>query len=122
MQGGIVMQERRKQQRWPTYLRGRISFADRFAAVDCLVRNTSATGARLAIHNGAFVPDEFDLAIPRKSTEVRVRTRWRTAEAIGVEIADAPAADAPIPLSMARRIRELEAANESLKRRLQEET
>ncbi|NVO14121.1 MAG: PilZ domain-containing protein [Rhodoplanes sp.] len=116
------MQDRRREQRWPAYLRGRISFADRFAAVDCLIRNTSATGARLAVHNGVFVPDEFDLAIPRKSTEVRVRARWRTVDAIGVEIADPPAADAPIPISLARRIRELEAANEALERRLHEET
>ncbi|MBK5957070.1 hypothetical protein CCR97_02415 [Rhodoplanes elegans] len=112
------MQDRRREQRWPAYLRGRISFANRFSAVDCLIRNTSPRGARLAVHNSAVVPDEFDLAIPRKGTEVRVRARWRSFEIIGVEVVTAPAADAPIPIGLARRIRDLEAANDSLRRRL----
>lgn len=115
------MQERRREQRWPAYLRGRISFANRYSVIDCVVRNTSPQGARLSVHNSAVVPDEFDLAIPRKATEVRVRTRWRSFEAIGVEVVVTPTADAPIPIGLARRIRDLEAANDSLRRRLEDE-
>ena len=113
--------ERRREPRWPSYYRGCISFANRFSTVDCIVRNASAGGFRLAVHNGAFLPDEFDLAIPRKSIEMRVRSRWRNPEAMGVEVVRAAAApEPPISLSMARRIRELEQANASLRRRLDE--
>jgi len=114
------MLDRRREQRWPAYLGGKISFSKRFSAADCLVRNTSPRGARLVIYNGCFVPDEFDLSIPCKRVSYRVRARWRRFEVIGVEIAHPPAAGAPVPLHYVRRIRQLEAENSRLKNRLQE--
>ena len=108
------MLDRRKQQRWPAYLGGRIAFSKRFAAAECLVRNTSAAGAKLVIHNGGFIPDEFDLMIPHRRAEYRVRARWRSLDAIGVEFTRAQNADAPIPISLARRMKRLERENENL--------
>jgi hypothetical protein len=115
------MRDRRKEQRFPAYLGGRITFSKRFAVADCLVRNTSATGARLVLHNGAFIPDEFDLSIPHRQADYRVRARWRSIDAIGVEITTHAAAPAPVPLSLARRMKRLESENAVLKRRLRED-
>ena len=71
------MLDRRKEQRWPAFLGGTISFNRRLSVADCTVKNTSAFGAKLVFHNTAFVPDEFDLSIASKAIEYRVRTRWR---------------------------------------------
>ena len=48
----------------------------------------------------------------------RVRTAWRGAEDVGVEIMPLGAADAPVPLTLARRLKILEAENAALKRQL----
>jgi hypothetical protein len=115
------MLDRRKEQRWPAYLGGRIAFSKRFAAAECLVRNTSAAGAKLIVHNGGFIPDEFDLLIPHRQAAVRVRTCWRSLEEIGVEFTQVQNPDAPIPISLARRMKRLKSENENLKRRLRDE-
>lgn len=109
------MLDRRREQRWPAYLGGKISFSKRFSVADCLVRSTSPRGARIVIHNGCFVPDEFDLEIPCKRVSYRVRARWRRFDVIGVEIADPPAAGAPVPLHYVRRLKQLEAENSRLR-------
>jgi hypothetical protein len=115
------MLDRRKAQRWPAYLGGKIIFPQRMAVADCLVRNISAQGAKLVVHNACFVPDEFELLIPCKRAEYRVRPRWRQADQMGVEIAPPHATDVPVPLSYVRRVKRLEEENERLKKRLQGE-
>ena len=114
------MLDRRKQQRWPAYLGGKIAFSTRFAAAECLVRNTSADGAKLVVHNGGFIPDEFDLLIPHRKAEYRVRACWRSLDEIGVAFTGAQNADAPIPISLARRMKRLARENENLRRRLRD--
>jgi hypothetical protein len=47
-----------------------------------------------------------------------VRACWRGAEDVGVEIVPLEAAEAPIPLTLARRLKILEAENAALKRQL----
>jgi hypothetical protein len=112
------MKDRRREQRWPVYLGGSIAFSSRFKAVDCVVRNISPRGARLAIESSGTVPDAFDLLIPQKQSEYRARARWRKSDAIGVEFTRADETKAPIPLSLARRIRRLEKENAALRQRL----
>lgn len=112
------MLDRRREQRTRTYLGGRIVTDHRLTSINCLIRNTSGAGAKLVVASGALLPDEFDLQIPKNETEFRVRARWRRSEEVGVEVAPAPAATAPIALDMARRLKLLEAENAALKKRL----
>jgi hypothetical protein len=113
------MLDRRKEQRWPAYLGGSISFNRRLSVADCIVKNASALGAKLVFHNTTFVPDEFDLSIASKSIAYRVRTRWRRVDAIGVEIQERQPAEQPvIPLREALRRQRLEQDNAALRRRL----
>jgi len=49
-----------------------------------------------------------------------VRACWRTLDEVGVEILPLDASDAPIPLTLARRPKILEAENAALRRRLSE--
>ena len=112
------MQEQRKEQRLPSYLGGRITTDRKLIAIDCIVRNTCGTGAKLALAHTMSLPDEFELHIPIRGSAYRVQARWRRYGEIGVEMAPLQANAAPIPLALARRIKQLEAENATLKRRI----
>jgi len=115
------MVERRKEQRWPAYLSGRIVFGDRACTAECLIRNTGRSGARLVMDGAGLLPDEFSLQIPHWKTEMRVRTRWRRYEHIGVEKVPDHEAQ-PVDLAMMRYIKRLETHNATLARRVAELT
>src|SRR6266545_2930225 len=102
------MQERRKEQRLPAYLGGVITTDRRLTGLDCLVRNTSGAGAKIVLPHTALLPDHFELHIPFKRSAYRVRARWRRLEEIGVEIVPLQASAAPVPLALARQIRQLQ--------------
>lgn len=112
-----MQQERRKEQRWPAYLGGRIVIQPQLTTADCLVRSTSASGARLAVHQSGLLPDEFLLQIPKRETQMRVRARWRSLREIGVEIVPDDTVVSIDP-EVAHRMRELDRKNAALKRRL----
>ena len=112
------MQERRKEGRSLSYLGGQITTERRLISIDCVVRNTSESGARLAVPHARLLPDVFELHIPKKNAAYRVCTRWRGTDEVGVEIAPLDTTDAPIPLTLARRLKILEAENAALRRQL----
>jgi hypothetical protein len=87
-------------------------------AIDCLVRNASGDGVKLVVPNTTSLPDQFELHIPRWQGAYRVRARWRQLEEVGVEIERPQQSAAPVPLALARRVKQLEAENAALKRRL----
>jgi len=112
------MQERRKEGRSPSYLAGQITTDRRLISIECVVRNTSGAGARLVVPHATLLPDVFELHIPKKNSAYRVCTRWRGANDVGVEIMPLDAADAPIPFTLARRLKMLEAENAALRQQL----
>ena len=79
------MSERRKEYRSLAYIGGRASFCRGQSSADLLIRNTSGSGAKLVVDNGHFVPDEFNLVIPKWQTEYCVRACWRSYNEIGVK-------------------------------------
>jgi hypothetical protein len=113
-----MQQERRKEARSPSYLGGQITTDRRLIAIDCVVRNTSGAGARLVVPHATLLPDVFELHIPKKNSAYRVHTRWRGAGDVGVEVMPLDATEAPIPLTLARRLKVLEAENAALRRQL----
>jgi hypothetical protein len=112
-------QERRKHPRMPTYLGAQITTDHKLIAIDCVVRNMSGKGAKLLVPSTTLIPDEFVLHITTRETAYRVRPRWRQLRALGVEIVPLEN-HAPVPIAAARRIKQLEAENTGLKRRLSE--
>ncbi|MET7241807.1 PilZ domain-containing protein [Methylobacterium sp. EM32] len=118
------MSELRRETRLRTFLKGRIVFNNGNSTMDCLVRDISASGARLVLSQTATLPDGFDLVIPAKDRTHKATLRWRRADSIGVTFAEeaahpaaASASDAT-PAMLLTRIRELEAENASLRRQL----
>ena len=122
------MDERRGAGRVRTFLRGRIAYNNRAATMDCLVRDLSGGGARLALSEGAALPEVFELTIPHKDITYRCTLRWRRPGEVGV-VFDAPAAATPRPasadpaaLDLLLRLRQLELENEALRHRIAELT
>jgi hypothetical protein len=130
------MSEHRREIRQRTFLKGRIIFNKGASSMDCLVRDLSSTGARLALSETTTLPENFELYIPQKERTYRATLCWRRADGIGIAFTD-EAAPVPVPtasapsqaapvvaedaasmLALVRRISELEAENAALRRLL----
>ncbi|MGB8277647.1 MAG: PilZ domain-containing protein [Methylovirgula sp.] len=121
--------ERRTSDRVRTFLRAQIIFNNRMTTIDCIVKNISATGARVALNNTLAVPTEFDIYIPQRGRSHHARLVWRDKDSIGIGFMDVqqPAAVAAPPslpdmpaLGGEARLRELEVQNAELKARIRQ--
>lgn len=90
---GTVFAERRSETRHRALKGGSLSFNKGYGALECVVRNLSAHGARLAFGDTMAVPSRFDLVISGDDRVRDAHVRWRTLTAVGVEL-DPMAADA----------------------------
>lgn len=122
------MGERRGGTRIRTFLRGRIVYNNRASTMDCLVRDLSINGARLALSEGMALPETFDLVVPHKDATYRCSLRWRRPGEVGV-VFDIPvpvspraAISDPDALHVLVRLRQLELENEELRARVAELT
>src|SRR4051794_10398275 len=86
-----IMQERRKTIRNRTYFGGVLAFNKRSSTMDCIVRNFSPEGARIAFKTAVTIPEEFDLEIRQKERAFRARLIWRRAQEAGVAFLGASA-------------------------------
>lgn len=77
------MQERRTAQRHRTFKGGSIAF-DRFAGIECVVRNLSTGGACLEIDCPGSLPDDFSLIIRPENVRRTCRLVWRGDHRLGV--------------------------------------
>jgi hypothetical protein len=106
------MSERRRSTRQKSFLRGCIYFNNKRSAIDCLVRDISATGARLIFSDAVSIPDAVDLYIPQKEETLRAHVQWRQADEVGVAFAkgvQAPGSPRPLDVGeLAERVSRLE--------------
>lgn len=116
-------QNMRSAERIRSFLRAQIIFNNRMSTIDCIVKNISPDGARIALNDMLAVPTEFELNIPQKNRSYQARLIWRDKNAIGVAFIEAHtapgAAPAEIPaVEIEARMRELEVQNAELKMRI----
>jgi hypothetical protein len=78
-------EDRRRSTRSRSLLGAQIIFNGGFSTLDCLVRNVSATGARLQISDTVAVPRQFEIRIHQKGAW-NADVRWRTEREIGVQL------------------------------------
>ncbi len=114
------MAERRIAARHKSFLRGKIYFNKRLSTVDCLVRDISATGARLIFSQAVTTPDTIELYIPQKDETLRADVQWRNGTEVGVSF---PAAEGALEPGveggdLTARVERLEAEIVALKRML----
>ncbi len=79
------MAEHRTALRQRTFKGARITFGKDWAAISCLVRNLSETGACLGVESPIGIPDLFNLVFDSGESSRRCRVVWRTEKRIGVE-------------------------------------
>lgn len=123
--------ERRTSTRQKSFLQGRIFFNNRRSAIDCLVRDISAGGAKLIFSQTASIPDVVELFIPQKDQTLRAHVIWRSGEEAGVAFrtAQAPAPPQPAAAAVAaggdsaelsKRVEQLEAEVAAIRRMLKD--
>ncbi len=116
--------EHRHALRQRVFLKGQIRFNNGASTMDCVVRDFSASGARIALSETVTLPEVFDLYISQKDRTYRASLRWRREDGVGVTFEEEearPAAEAGAEASIAllqRRVAELEAENAALRRLL----
>ena len=123
--------EKRASDRIRSFLRAQIIFNNRMTTIDCIIKNISATGARIALNDTLAVPTEFDIYIPQRGCSHHARLIWRDKDSIGVDFTDvqqpmpaapAPAAPEPHGFGGEARLRDLENQNAELKARIRKLT
>jgi hypothetical protein len=114
------MSERRRSARSKSFLRGCVLFNNGRSALDCLVRDVSAAGARLIFTEPAAIPDTVDLHIPQKDKTLHAHVQWREGQEIGVTFAAASPTLAPSReiAELTERVQQLEVEVASLRRML----
>ncbi len=76
--------DRRSAQRCRVLKGAIIRFNHGYGALECVARNLSDGGARLAFGETAAVPSAFDLKLAGDGTVRAAKVCWRTPEAVGV--------------------------------------
>jgi hypothetical protein len=118
MPAATTITERRQAVRIRTFIGAKAIFNQRQSTLDCMVRNQSDDGALLIFPGSVALPELFELYFPLKRESRMVRSRWRDGERIGVSFAATRQDDAPIPLDLVRRLRQLERENAAMKARI----
>jgi PilZ domain len=78
------MEERRRSVRHRTYKGAQIAPKDDRAAIECIVRNLSDSGACLNVESPIVVPDEFYLIFENGGTRHTCHVVWRGENQMGV--------------------------------------
>jgi hypothetical protein len=86
------MIENRTTPRLRSLLKGKIIYNNRLSTVDCVVRDISGSGARLALPQNFTLPDRFELYVPLKEKTYAAEVRWRGDEDFGVMFIDGSSA------------------------------
>jgi PilZ domain len=81
------MRERRRARRIPVFKSAKVAFHGSLR--DCVVRDISSGGVRLAFVSTAYIPESLSLTFDSGHTLRGCRVVWRTATEIGVEFRDA---------------------------------
>ena len=101
-----------------TFLKGTLYYDNRRASVECVIRDLSDSGARLAFEHPATVPDCVELDIPSKQQTLRARVQRRSLNEIGIafEIERSAEPRRASDLEIQQRLEAMEAEIVALKR------
>lgn len=111
------MVENRRSVRNRTLYKGVIAFNQRSSTMNCVIKNLSADGAKLAVGGIVGVPGTFELTVPHKQRSYEARVIWRHQDEIGVAFAD-QLGTVEAPLDVSHELHALKAHNAALRRRV----
>jgi hypothetical protein len=78
--------EQRQEQRSRVLKGGTLSFNRGYGALECVVRNVSAHGAKLSFGETGAVPQQFSLRIGPDGEWRQAEVRWRGMTEVGVSL------------------------------------
>ena len=78
------MKELRQYRRTKSFLRGLIYDCRKRGAMDCMIRDLSEDGARIALSDTVALPDVIELDIPQRELRRRARVVWRRNDEVGL--------------------------------------
>ena len=78
------MKELRHYQRAKSFLRGLIYDCRKRGAMDCMIRDLSEDGARIALSDTVALPEVIELDIPQRELRRRARVVWRRNGEVGL--------------------------------------
>jgi hypothetical protein len=113
------MPDRRRLPRNRVYYGGVLAFNAGYSALGCVVRDFSASGAKIECEGAAILPDQLDFVVARRGFSCLARLVWRDRTAAGLGF-DLPEASAVIPLEWARKLRASERINRQLQSRIEQ--
>jgi len=117
------MNELRNSLRVKSFLRGFLYDCRKRSAMDCMIRDLSEDGARIALSGTVALPEVVELDIPQRELRRRTRVVWRRHNEAGLCFIDAEGTPEALVTMMAEeitaRIGRLEAEITSLRARLQ---
>ena len=113
--------ERRGPQRRRALMSATVRAKTHSATHSCMVRNLSANGAMLACTDSMWLPEHFELEIPKQDLRINARAIWRSNEAMGIEFLGTLDKDARSARAEEKVI-VLQAERQALQRRLRELT
>lgn len=112
------MQDRRQSVRDKVLFGGLAEVSERGAAMNCVVRNFSDSGACVELDSGVRFPDQINLKIARKGRAYLARMIWQRANKVGLAflsmITDSPESN------LDARLRRSEKKKRELQRRIDE--
>jgi hypothetical protein len=113
------MQDRRQGTRDKVIFGGLAAINERGSTVDCVVRNFSDRGACVELDGATKLPDEINLAIPRKGRSFFARMIWRQANRVGLAFRIMTTTGEPVS-DLDERLRRSEQKKRQLQRRIKE--
>lgn len=78
------MNELRDSRRIKSFMRGFIYDCRKRGAMDCLIRDLSESGARIALSDAVALPEVVELDIPQRELRRRARVVWRRNDEAGL--------------------------------------
>jgi hypothetical protein len=109
--------ERRTVKRMKSFLRGLIYFDGRPSGLSCVIRDLNEQGAHVILAEAVALPEIINLYIAYKEQTLRARVSWRRGDEIGLSFSVKPA-DLPDAAELMKRVAQLEAENDKLRRML----
>jgi hypothetical protein len=83
---GHLFTERRTAVRQRVYKGASIAFNNGYSVLECVVKNRSDQGARLAFGDALGVPPRFALQVAGEEEQRQAEVRWRGEREVGVRL------------------------------------
>ncbi len=116
-----IVEERRRAFRRRALMNGTLRFKARNGSLSCVIRNLSATGAKLTAHQAYWIPAQFELEIPHQDIRIDAHVVWRDDREMGI-VFEAPRDKAARSVQLEEKAHLLQAERDMLARRVRQFT